>query len=464
MSVILSATKWSEESPANFTFYQYSKVKFKKFKIKYMIARLSLIQLLLFCSIFFISIPALPQGSNWTQFRGSSGTGQAESENIPVKWDESAIKWKREIHDKGHSSPVVFGSQIWITTARDDGKELYAICIDFKTGKLVYDIKVFTPEESEEKHELNTYATPTPCIEKGYVYVNYGNAGTACINTVNGSVVWKNSDYKCKFVQGAASSPVLYKNLVILHYEGVDVRFLVALDKATGKLVWKSDRPEEPYKPLPDIGKKAYTTPLVLNIRGRDLLISNGSAVCIAYDPLTGKEIWRVVDGAESTVSMPITENGIVYWYTGFMVADDGSKYTDLLAVNPDGQGDITSSNILWRKKDDLAQNQMLTPVIKNGLIYTVNTRNFMLCIDARTGNDIWSKHVTSSFNASPLFINGNIWFFSVKGEVLVLKAGRQYEVVAQNKMDSGIWATPAVVRNSMILRTQNFLYRIGGE
>jgi outer membrane protein assembly factor BamB len=427
-------------------------------------SKFSFIRLLSFCFLLLISIPARPQSPDWTRFRGSNGTGLAESDTIPVKWEESAIKWKREIHDKGHSSPVVFGSQIWLTTARDDGKELYAVCMDFKTGRIVYDIKVFTPGESEPKHELNTYATPTPCIEKSFVYVNYGNAGTACINTENGSIIWKNSEFKCKFVQGAASSPVLYKGLVILHYEGVDARFLVALDKSTGKLVWKSDRPADPYKPLPDIGKKAYTTPLVLNVKGRDLLISNGSAVCIAYDPLTGQEIWRVVDGAESTVSMPFTENGIVYWYTGFMVAGDGSKYTDLLAVNPDGQGDITSSNIIWKKRDALAQNQMLTPVLKDRLIYTVNTRNIMLCIDAKTGNDVWSKHVNSSFNASPLYINGNIWFFSVRGEVLVLKAGKKYEVVSQNKMDSGIWATPAVVRNSMILRTQNFLYRIGRE
>jgi outer membrane protein assembly factor BamB len=429
-----------------------------------MIFKSSFIYSLIFGSVLFISLPVLSQSANWTQFRGSRGNGLAESESIPLKWDESVIKWKRGIHDKGHSSPVVFGNQIWLTTARDDGRALYAVCVDFKTGSIVYDIKVFTPDEADEKHELNTYATPTPCIENGFVYVHYGNAGTACINSENGSVVWKNSEFKCKFVQGAASSPVLYKNLVILHYEGVDVRFLVALDKSTGKLIWKSDRPEDPYKPLPDIGKKAYTTPLIINVKGRDMLISNGSAACIAYEPLTGKEIWRVVDGAESTISMPFSENGIIYWYVGFMVAGDGSKYTDLLAVNPDGQGDITDSNILWKKQDGLAQNQMLTPVVKDGLIYTVNTRNIMMCIDAKTGNDVWSKHVTSNFNASPLYIGGNVWFFSSKGEVVALKAGRKYEVVAQNKMDTGIWATPAVVRNSMILRTQNYLYRIGGE
>jgi outer membrane protein assembly factor BamB len=422
----------------------------------------------IFCFIFgsmlLISNRAGSQSADWTHFRGSSSSGLAASENVPIKWNESAIKWKKEIHDKGHSSPVVFGNQIWVTTAKADGRELYAVCLDFKTGEIIFDIKVFTPDEAEEKHQLNTYATPTPCIEKGFVYVNYGNAGTACINSSNGSVVWKNSDFKCKFVQGPASSPVLYKNLVILHYEGVDVQYLVALDKLNGKLRWKSDRPAGPYKPLPEIGKKAYTTPLILNVKGRDLLISNGSAVCIAYDPESGKEIWRVVDGAESTIAMPITENGVLYWYTGFMIAGDGSSYTDFIAVNPDGQGDITATNIIWKKKDELAHNQMLTPVIRDGLIYTVNSRNTMMCIDAKTGEEVWSKHVTSDYDASPLFINGNVWFFSAKGEILVLKAGRKYEVVAQNKTDSGIFATPAVLRNSMILRTQNYLYRIGGE
>lgn len=414
--------------------------------------------------MLLLSLSLKSQPANWTHFRGSSSNGLAENESIPLKWDNSVIQWKKEIHDKGHSSPVVYGNQVWITTGKADGKELYAVCLDFKTGEILFDIKVFTPDEVDEKHPLNTYATPTPCIEKGFVYVHYGNAGTACINSSDGSIVWKNSEFRCKFVQGAASSPVLYKNLVILHYEGVDVRYLVALDKTTGKMVWKTDRPSEPYKPLPDIGKKAYTTPLIISVKGLDMLISNGSAVCISYDPGTGKEIWRVVDGAESTIAMPVTENGVLYWYAGFMVAVDGTNYTDFLAVNPDGQGDITATNILWKKKEALAHNQMLTPVIRDGLIYTVNSRNSMMCIDAKNGEEVWSKHVTSDYDASPLFINGNIWFFSAKGEILVLKAGRKYEVVAQNKTDSGIFATPAVLRNSMILRTQNYLYRISGE
>jgi outer membrane protein assembly factor BamB len=415
----------------------------------------------LFLAAFFTSSQnADSQNKNWTFFRGSNLNGIAETDNIPLNWDEAGIRWKTEIHDKGWSSPVVFDNQIWITTANPDGKELYAIAIDFNTGKIIYDIKVFTPEEVNGKHSLNSYATPTPCIEKNFVYVHYGSMGTACIRTSDGSVIWKVTDLKCKHVQGPASSPVIYKNLIILHYEGTDIRYIVALDKTTGKLIWRSERPAEPYEPLTVIGRKAYITPIILNVKGQDILISNGSAICQALDPLTGKEIWRVIRGAESTVAMPFTEKGVVYWYTGYMVAADGSNYTEILAVNPDGKGDITGSNILWKKK--AGQMQLLSPVIKDGLIYTVDSKNNLMCLDASTGDEVWTTHLLSAFNASPIFVNGIIWFFSVKGEILAIKAGRKYEVVAENQMDSGIWATPAIIRNSVILRTEKYLYRIG--
>ena len=419
----------------------------------------------LFCSIAFLSCSEQASyNDNWTHLRGTNMNGIAENENIPLQWDDSVIKWKTEIHDRGYSSPVVYNNQIWITTAKTDGKELYAVCVDYKTGKIIYDIKVFTPDEVGRKNSINTYATPTPCIEKGFVYAHYGHMGTACINTGNGSIVWKRTDFTFKNVHGPASSPVIYKNLLILHFEGSDARYIVALDKSNGELKWRSDRPEEPYEPLTEVGKLAYITPIIINVNGQDMLISNGSAICQAFNPETGKEIWRVVDGAETTVAMPFTENGVLFWYTGFNPAEDGNNYTDLLAVNPDGRGDITDTNIIWKKKDKTLSNQMLSPVIKDGLIYTVTTMNIMMCIDAATGEEIWTKHMNTSYNASPLYINGNIWFFSVKGEVLVLKAGRQYEIVARNQMDSGIWATPAVLRNSMIIRTQDYLYRIGGK
>ncbi len=400
------------------------------------------------------------QDGNWTHFRGNDLSAISDVSKAPLKWsDDSGFRWKTEIPGKGWSSPVVLGNQVWVTTATEDGSELYAVCLDYQTGRIIHNIKVFTPEKPLRKHSINSFATPTPCIEKNFVYVHYGSMGTACINTNTGAVVWTRTDLKCEHVQGPASSPVIYRNLLILHYEGTDVRFIVGLDKATGKTVWKTDRPEEPYVPLPKIGTKAYVTPLILNVRGRDQLISNGSAVCIAYEPLTGKEIWRVIRGAESTVSMPFTENGIVYFYTGFMIDTDGTQFSELLAVNPDGKGDITRSNIVWRKRTEPMQ--LLTPVIRNGLIYTVDTKNIMTCIDAATGTDIWSARQRANFNASPVFAAGNIYFFSIRGDGLIIKPGRKYEVVAENQLSDQIWATPAFVRNAMIIRTDKYIGRV---
>lgn len=411
--------------------------------------------------LLLLSGNANSQDDNWTHFRGNNLNSISETTGIPLTWNDSNTKWKTEIHDKGYSSPVVYGNQVWVTTARSDGKELYAVCVDFTTGKIVYDINVLSPENVIGKHSINTYASPTPCIEDGFVYVHFGSMGTACIRTSDGSILWKRTDLKCNHVQGPGSSPILYKNLLILHFEGTDTRYLVALDKTTGETVWKTDRPVKPYDPLPEIGKKAYVTPILVTVKGKDLIISNGSAVCCAYDPLSGKEIWSVVRGAESTVPMPVAENGKVYFYTGSMVDTAGIIFTEIVAVNPDGKGDITDTNILWKKRDDIAHTQMLTPLLKDGLIYTVNSKNVLMCIDAENGGEIWSQHLKSNYNASPVYENGIVWLFSVKGEILAIKAGRKFDILSQDQTDSGIWATPALVRHSMILRSEKYLYKI---
>ena len=415
------------------------------------------------CCVLFILLglnSCNSQNENWTQFRGNNLDGIAVTEAVPLKWSDSDVRWKTEIHDKGRSSPVVYNNQIWVTTAKDDGKSLYAVCVDFKTGKIIYDICVFTPDSVFRIHSANSYATPTPCIEKDFVYVHYGSLGTACLNTRDGFIVWKRTDFKCDYLTfGPGSSPIIYKSLIILHFEGTDSTYLVALDKSNGKLIWRADRPKEIYETKPAIGRKAYTTPIIVNVKGRDMLISNGSFVCNAYDPNTGKEIWRVVRGEESTVASPFTEKGIVFWFTGFMIENDGSNFCELMAVNPDGQYDITRSNILWRKKAERLQ--LLSPVIKDGLIYTIDAKNNIMCIDAATGEEIWSKHLNVNYNSSPVYVNGNVWFSSVKGEMLVIKASRKYEVIGQNQLDSGIWATPAFLRNSIIVRTEKYLYRI---
>jgi outer membrane protein assembly factor BamB len=281
------------------------------------------ISIILYFSFFqFLSIAA--QEIGWQQFRASNLSGISGEKDVPTHWNDSInLLWRTTIPGKGWSSPVVYGDQIWLTSASDDGKELSAICTDLKSGKELFNIKLFEPATVYSKHDINGYASPTPCIENEFVYIHFGTYGTACIRTDNGSIIWKRTDLNCNHVQGSGSSPIIYKNLLILHLEGVDVQYIIALDKFTGKTVWQKDRPSDIYYKLPEIGKKAYITPLIVNVKGKDLLISNGSAACIAYEPETGKEIWWVVQGEDSTISSPFGEDGVVYFYTSFVTPPD---------------------------------------------------------------------------------------------------------------------------------------------
>jgi len=403
----------------------------------------------------------MAQDENWTHFRGSNLNGISDVTEAPVHWSDSTnIRWKTAIAGKGWSSPVVYGDQVWITSATENGSTMSGICVDYRSGKILFNLNLFQPDTAYPKHDVNTYATPTPCIEEGFVYLHFGSYGTACVNTVNGKTIWKRTDLRCDHVQGAGSSPILYKNLLILHIEGSDVQYLVALNKRTGETIWKTDRPKAVYDLLEPIGKKAYITPIVVKVKGRDLLISNGSAVCIAYNPETGEEVWRLVQGEDSSIASPISENGVVYFYPGFVTPPSGEKYTELIAVNPDGKGDIAKTNVLWRFQSPVLQ--LLTPLVKDGLIYTIDTRNWLHCLDAKTGQEWYYEKMKQKYNASPVYANGNIYFTSTRGETMVIKAGKKFQMVAENKLPGECFATPAIVRNSIIMRVGTTLYCIG--
>jgi outer membrane protein assembly factor BamB len=423
-----------------------------------------LLQTVFFILIFvFGSDTIVAQESNWAHFRGSNLNGISVDNQVPVVWNDTTnIIWKTEIKGKGWSSPVVYGDQIWVTTATTDGKEMSGICVDFNSGNILYDVLLFKQDIIYRKHSINTYATPTPCIEQGFVYLNFGSSGTACVSTDDGKIVWKRDDLKVEHVQGTGASPIIYKDFLIVHYEGTDQQFIVAFNKRTGETIWRTDRPTECYESLLPIGKKAYITPLVINVAGRDLLISNGAAVCIAYDIETGREIWRVVQGEDSTIAMPIYEDGVVFFYTSFVSPPEGEKYVELLAVDPKGAGDVSKSHVLWRYKGPILQ--LLTPLLKDGIIYTVDSQNNFIAIDAKTGGPLYTKKLKNKYHSSPVYAGGRVYFTSVKGETLVLKAGRTLEILAENQLPGEIYATPAIVRNSIIIRSESTLFRIGAE
>ncbi len=415
--------------------------------------------IILIISLNFTSLFA--QKSDWTHFRGSHLNGISTDSLVPVYWNDTTnVIWKTDIRGRGWSSPVVYGEQVWLTTATLDGKEMSGICLDLRTGKVIFDIPLFRQDSIYGKHSVNSYATPTPCIDEEFIFLSFGSTGTVCLSTSNGQTIWKRDDLRCDHMQGTGSSPILYKNLLILHFEGTDHQFIIALNKKTGETIWKVNRPSEYYERLAPVGRKAYITPIIVNSDNKDLLISNGAAACIAYEAETGKEVWRVVQGEDSTIAMPFYEDGLVFFYTSFVTPTDGEKYAELLAVRPLGLGDITQTNVIWRLKTPILQ--LLTPLIKDGIIYTVDSRNNLHVIEAKTGDILYSKKLKNKYNSSPVYAGGHVYLTSVKGETLVIKAGRNEEVVSENKLPGDLYATPAIVQNSILIRNEFSVYRIG--
>jgi outer membrane protein assembly factor BamB len=302
-------------------------------------------------------------------------------------------------------------------------------------------------------HTLNTYATPTPAIENGFVYVHFGSLGTACIETNTGKTVWKREDLKCDHVQGPASSPIIYKDLVILHFEGVDIQYLVALNKKSGKTVWKSVRPQEYYTGQPAIARKAYVTPIIVKVQGKDMLISNGAEVCIAYDPMTGEEIWRIPYVSDTTISMPMFSNGLVIFTTGLM---DPIK---LMAVKPEGKGDISKTNVVWSMEKDVPA--ITSPFVKDGILYMIHERGNLTCLDAATGKTVYVNKLKGQFYAAPVCADGKIYITAKNGTFYSLKEGREFQVLAESKLEGEFMASPAVSGKSLILRSSKALYRI---
>lgn len=398
---------------------------------------------------------------SWTHFRGNHLDGISSESGIPVSWNDSTnIAWKNAIDGKGWSSPIILGDQVWLTTATGAGKEMRALCFNFTSGEIIHNRIIFNPDSLYRIHAINSYATPTGAIEAGRVYLHFGRYGTACLDTESGETIWKRTDMQVEHIQGPASSLLIYEDKLIVHMEGSDIQYITALDKETGETIWKTDRPEELYSPIEYIGKKAYITPIIVDVNGRKLMISNGSAACIAYDPDTGEEVWRIVYGEDSTIAMPTESNGVVYFYVGFETDTAGEKHSKLMAVDPDGQGDIEESNVLWSVETPVLQ--LLSPLVKDGLLYTIDSRSEMWCLDASDGSALWSEGMKGKFHSSPVYTDQHVYFSSTRGYTYVVKEGRELEIIAENKLDGEIWATPAIAGGAIFIRTNKYLYKIG--
>ena len=406
-------------------------------------------------------------GGEWPEFRGPWGNGHAVAPGetrplgLPLRWSETEnVTWKTAIPHRGWSTPVVLGGQVWLTTATEDGHDFFVVCVDAATGKILLNKKLFHADKPEPLgNNVNRYASPSPAIEPGRVYVHFGSYGTACLDTATRKVLWERTDLPCRHYRGPASSVILFENLAVLSFDGVDVQYTVALDKASGRTVWKTDRSTvwddiqadgQPFRE--GDYRKAFCTPLVVDAGGKPLVISLGSKAGFAYDPRTGREVWKTHHHSHSSSSRPVFGNGLAFVTTG-------RGRPEMWAIRIDGQGDVTDTHVAWKVRQGVPETP--SPVLVDGLLYMVSDGGAVTCLEAATGERVWKGQIGGNYAASPIYADGRLYFFNQQGKTTVLKPGRAYEVLATSKLASGFMASPAVAGRALLLRTRTHLYRI---
>jgi outer membrane protein assembly factor BamB len=344
----------------------------------------------------------------------------------------------------GWSSPVVASGLVWLTTATGDREvSLRLLGYDAASGREALNVEVFRLRDLRDINPKNSWASPTPIVEGDRVYVHFGADGTAAV-TATGTILWK-ARFPYESQHGAGGSPIVYNDLLIFSGDGHDAAFVIALDKNTGKVRWRTNRRSP--------ADQAYTTPLAIRVGDRDQIVSIGAFRVGAYDPATGKEIWRASyrDGF-SNVPRPLFGHGLVYVATGF-------QQPSLIAVRPDGSGDVTKTHIAW----ELQRGAPLTPspLLVGDELDVINDGGILSCVDARSGAVIWQQRLSGSFSASPVYADGKMFFSSEQGVTTVLAPGRQFQRVATNTLDGAILASIAVADGSLFVRTDTHLYRI---
>lgn len=406
--------------------------------------------------------------SDWPRFRGPRGDGTSTATHVPLRWSETnGIVWKVGPPGRGRSSPVVLGDRLWLTTALEKGVRrtqisgddmqtaehvsLEATCLDRTDGRIRWRTPLFAVDNPAPVHWHNSWATPTPVVEPGRLYCDFGAFGTACLDAGSGKVRWQ-TQVPLDHQVGPGSSAVLWQKLLVLVRDGRDAQFVTALDKETGRTVWKTDRP--PIAASSGNLKKSFVTPLLVRAGDRSQLISPGAHWVVSYEPGTGKELWRVRHGEGFSIgSCPVVGHGLAFFSTGCMKPQ-------LWAIRVDGEGDVTGTHVAWKTPRQVPV--MSSPVLAGDELYWVSDDGLASCADARSGQIHWQERLGGSHLASPLGAEGRLYFFNRDGKTTVLKAGKTFEVLAENPLEGPLVATPAVVDHAIFLRTDTSLFRIG--
>ncbi|MBI3880030.1 MAG: PQQ-binding-like beta-propeller repeat protein [Verrucomicrobia bacterium] len=412
--------------------------------------------LVLFASL---ALTPLARAADWPEFRGPTHDGLSTERGLPISWSATNgapmknIAWKIPLPGGGWSSPVVVKGKIYLTTAVSEtgqsGLSLRVLCLDAKRGGTLWNTEVIHREEGVKHHRKNSDASPTPIIEGDRLYAHFGHYGTACLDLA-GKVVWKNTELEYSPVHGNGGSPALTPRALVFSCDGRDAPFVVALDKLTGKVLWKTARVTDAKK------KFAFSTPLVIQAGNRTEVISPGSGAVCAYDPQTGKELWRARYGeGYSVVPRPVFGHGLLFLSSGF-------DQPVLLAIRPGGAGDVTDSHVAW--KLDKGAPKSPSPLLVGNELYLVSDAGIASCVDAKTGAVHWSERLGGDFSASPIYADGKVYFQNETGTGYVVAAEKQFKLLAQNALGEKTLASYAAADGALFIRGEANLYRVQGK
>lgn len=414
---------------------------------------------------------------NWAQWRGPDGNGISVETNLPAEWSDSKnIKWKTPIPGRGHSSPVVWDNKIFLTTDiegdvvpgakaiehMDEGKpfkhpdsvgadrkhSMRVLCVDRATGKILWERTAYEGTVYDDRHRKSSYASPTPATDGTYVFAYFGTEGLYCYD-FSGKQLWKVSPGPIGTLgMGTGTSPVLFENTVILQCdeEAGAKSYIVALDKKTGKEVWKTPRKVQ----------VSWSTPLIVKGPQRTELITSGNELIISYDPKTGKELWTATGHSSNAIATPLAGNGMVFVYAGFPV-----KKT--IAITLGGSGDLSKTkNIAWQYDKGTAY--VPSSILYGDYLYLLSDRGIITCLEAKTGKVVYEGGripVPATFTASPVAFDGKILLTSEDGDTFVIRAGPKHEVIATNSLSEPVYASPAISDGMIFIRGEKDLFCI---
>ncbi|MBM3902422.1 MAG: PQQ-like beta-propeller repeat protein [Verrucomicrobia bacterium] len=423
---------------------------------------------------------ALARGADapvdWPEWRGPDAQGHATAKGVPETWSETQnIAWRCNLPGRGWSTPVMNADQIWLSTALETPAspeevaqrtkvntadqpltvlskvELKALCVDGRTGRLLWDIPLITVQDPQWVHELNSYASPSPVLEPGRAYFHFGTFGTFCVEVGTGGVVWANTNLHIMHENGPGSSPILVGDLLLFHLDGSDSQSIAALDKKTGRLVWRTNRSGK-MNEHPQL-KKSYATPTLTQWGGRPAVLSQGADWIYAYEPSTGRELWKVPYGnlGFSLSSRAVLGEGRVYFATGY-------SRSEIQAVQLGGPD--TAPATVWKYAKGAPTMSSLL-LVGSELYFVSDSGGMLTCLDARTGREHYRERLGGSHSASPLYVDGRILLCSREGETCVMAPGPTFKLIARNRLPGKLMASPIASGESLYLRTDTALYRI---